>query len=723
VRAPSFSSAAAGDFFIYHGEKIVVALVGGFALVMVWWGVSASQSQAVDASRTPAAIAGLSRQAAAAIEASERVTDDRVSPPAQLAPRLNPWRPGQVKLANAPATSLVLSSPIDPERRKRTKPDVFPMSDLRAVAGVAVFADADAQARGGIVRPQESEFVPPRESPKPKPPKRRGADQPAEGTGAIAPVMPEIVPDEPIRPGRIAPFVVVTGLIPSAKQQAEFESRYRNVSFRDPRRDSPRWSEYRVERMKVAPVEPGSQPAWKVLPLVNVTRFAADGDGQPRVPAAGGDQLLARETLPPGFFLQPGETDLAYAVSLPERVDNGWGEEAIHPWFVPQIRDLLEARSQAKKEDEEVAEVALADLAAKPLGFVGKQVRLAGVTLDLEGQLQRNVGLSKFGVRTTDPKFAVEPTKVIGDAKVLVFAGSEDLQTKLAFDVDDGKSRPCNLLVRVDLVAKTPVARLLEIDLLGKGGGGEVTATRRESSPEPVVIEGDSAFGGGEMPQDQQGFIGARAANRIFRFVDLNVEPGAEYRYRVRFAIRNPNAGLAVQHVADVAVTKGTFLLADYSNETSPVRIPDDTRVVARMMPRDAARKLKVRGDNVEVMVLARSEATGGNFGLRSVVITPGGEANVEPSLNRPGDKRHYGEPVTTDRLLVDVRGGQEERVESRNPQPTEPLEMLLIKPNGEFEFVTAADSEPLIRTYRSSLFRPGDDTPRDDAAPRMNAP
>jgi hypothetical protein len=106
-----------------------------------------------------------------------------------------------------------------------------------------------------------------------------------------------------------------------------------------------------------------------------------------------------------------------------------------------------------------------------------------------------------------------------------------------------------------------------------------------------------------------------------------------------------------------------------------------------------------------------KSEVTG-NFALRSTVISPGGSANVDPRLNRPADIRHFGEPVTTDRLLVDVRGAQEERSDSRSTMPAEPLEMLFLRPDGRFDIVTAAESERLIRKYRSTLFRPGEEVP-----------
>ncbi len=726
MKAPSLNPAAAGEFFLHHGEKFVVGLLGLFALMMVWWGVSAAQLHAVDSTRTPSAIANLAQQASAAIEQAKRVPEPLVPSVPPLAPRVDPWRPGQVKLAPPPTRPLVLDGPINSELRKRTKPDIFPISDLRAIAGVAVFADPAAEARGGMVRPEPA-FVPPPPSPPPTTTRPRGRgrveEQPMDphfgGFDGLAPITPELPPDEPIKPGRIAPFIVVTGLIPSAKQQAEFESRFRSVSYRDPRRDNPRWSEYIVERMKVAPVPPETQPRWSRMPLVNITRFGADGlppgaQGGGMGLGMGGPQL-ASELLPPGFFLQPGETEVEYAAALPDRVDKGWGEEAIHPWFVPRVRELLEARALVKDEEVEIADLTLEAIAAKPLGLVGRQVRLASVALDTASQRQRNVGLYKFGVLTADGKFAVKPN-VIGEEEALVFATSEELGRKLSFDIEGDKPRACNLLVRVDLVGKTPVARLLEIELLDEAGA-EI-GKREETLREPVVLQGDLAAGGGAMPQEQLGTIGPREESRIFRFVDLNVEPGAEYRYRVRFALRNPNVGLALQHVATVDVTKGDFLLADYSNETAAVRVPDATRIVARMIPRDATRRLKVRGDNVEVMVLAESETTGGNFGLRSVVITPGGQANIDPSLNRPGDKRHYGDPVTTDRLLLDFRGAQEERVESKTSRPTEPLEMIFLRPDGEFDMVSAAESERLIKTYRSSLFQPGEDLPWEPPPP-----
>jgi len=264
-------------------------------------------------------------------------------------------------------------------------------------------------------------------------------------------------------------------------------------------------------------------------------------------------------------------------------------------------------------------------------------------------------------------------------------------------------------------VGKTPVARMLEIELLDADGG--LTATRTETDPRPVQATDEMGFAAGPMPLGgEAGIAGPRAENRLFRFVDTAVERGAVYRYRVRFALRNPNVRLAPQHVADVAVTQGEFLVSAYSNETTPVGVPDPVRLLARTMPRDAARRLKVKGDTVEVIVLGKSNETG-NFAIRSVVTGPGGLADVDPGLNRAGDVRFYGEPLATGRMLLDVRGQQEERADSRSPLPAEPLEMLFLKPDGSFEIAAAADSERLIKKYRSSLFKPSEDVP-DDGKP-----
>ena len=125
---------------------------------------------------------------------------------------------------------------------------------------------------------------------------------------------------------------------------------------------------------------------------------------------------------------------------------------------------------------------------------------------------------------------------------------------------------------------------------------------------------------------------------------------------------------------------------------------------------------MKVKGEVIEVMILAPSEQTG-NFSLRSTLTEVGGLANVAPELNKASDIRFFGEPITTDRLLVDAHGPQDDRAEVRSTAPQEPLEMLFLEPDGSFEIVAAADGERQIRRYGNTLFKPGTQVP-DDGRP-----
>ncbi|MFM7136860.1 MAG: hypothetical protein ACKO1M_07300, partial [Planctomycetota bacterium] len=216
---------------------------------------------------------------------------------------------------------------------------------------------------------------------------------------------------------------------------------------------------------------------------------------------------------------------------------------------------------------------------------------------------------------------------------------------------------------------------------------------------------------GGELGQAVAG-----AENRLFRFIDTAVKPGESYRYRVKFALRNPNVGLASRHLADLTASKGEFLVSEYSNETAPVRVPEPVVLMARTIDKETRRKMKVKGEALEVMILAPSEKTG-NYALRSTVTDLGGLANVAPALNKPGDIRFYGEPLATEAVLVDANGSQEDRADIRATEPPAPFEMLFLRPDGSFAVVSAAEGERPITRYGNTLFKPGTQLP-DDGRP-----
>ena len=200
---------------------------------------------------------------------------------------------------------------------------------------------------------------------------------------------------------------------------------------------------------------------------------------------------------------------------------------------------------------------------------------------------------------------------------------------------------------------------------------------------------------------------------RLFRFIDTSVEPGKTYRYRVRFEMWNPNVNLPVQHLANAALATPLKLTAPSSNETAAVSVPDPTAVL--LGPLRKADMKKMKAGMLEVLVLAPSARTG-DYALRGLVTEPGGFVNVDEKLNKPGDRRTRGEDFRTERVLVDVRGRQEDRADQRSPRPPEPFEALCLRPDGGFEFVSAADAEPVIAEHKATL--PADDAGKGPARP-----
>lgn len=661
MKTPSLNPAALAEFLLRHVEKPVFAALAGLALMLVWWGIDAVRSQAVKPSRTPAAIAVLAEQATDNVARAGKPPVGLLPQHQPLRPTVDPWRSGQATIAPPPTTPAVLSRPLVAELSKRTKPDVFPIEDLQAVAGIAVLP------RPGGLDP--------------------AARQPDPADGTARPSQ---------EPGAITPYVVVTGLIPTARQEEEFARRFASVSFTDPERDRPRWGVYLVERQRSTDTGPGD---WERLPMY-----------KPAAPVGAGNQPPDPDSLSPAFALGPDQAEAVYAAPLPRRIDEQWALSGMHPWFIARIVEL-QKQAVAEERPADDAPVTLADLQRNAAALVGREFPLAAVMLDANPKRQRDVGY-RFIARSVEPRAEV----VIGDVGQTtkpVCVVSEKWGQTLEFEGVTKRSFTANLRCRVEMVDRTPVVRILALQILDDAGKPRDTLV----DPEPDPVGDDSVPTPAGVPrQDLATGELQLAENRLFRFIDTAVQPGQAYRYRVKFAIRNPNVDLASRHLADERDAKDALLISAFSNETQPVRVPDPVRILARTIDPETKRKLRPKAAALEVMILAPSDQTG-NFVLRSVLTDVGGLANVAPALNRPGDVRSFGEPVITDRLLVAAHGVQDERPAGRSPSPPEPLEMLVRRPDGGFDIVAAADDERLIDRYGSTLFRPGTRLP-DDGRP-----
>ncbi len=573
MKMPSLSlnADAVVDFLLRHGEKFVVtglAIVAGW---LAWTGFNAVRLETVPSNQRPAAIQSAAAQAESHIASAAEMPADLLPPHASLTATLDGWRNSRPEEVRDLA---ILDKPLFENLARRSKPRALPLQDLRAVAGIAVLE----------VKPQAAAGPTPAASGSSRRP-RGGAPQSADLDSE-----PEQREEQLGQPGRVVPYVMVTGLIPVAAQQEELNRTFADVSFRDLKLDTAVWTDFEVER---ATAVAGKESSWQKLDQASVLKLriaqwaAADANRVPPTLQLAAEQDGRDRKVTPFSFCGP----------IPTRIDEPWGLEQFHPLVIDALRQAAQARQQ---ENQPVA------------------------------------------------------------------------------------GQPAGLPAFVDR---------------GDGPTGFNPASQPAAEPIDGVIE----------PQSEP--------QRMFRFIDTAVEPGKSYRYRVTLKIANPNFGLDSQYIAEPALANDPQLSAPPSDATTAVGIPDPVMMLASRLDADDMRRLKLKPGMFELLVIAPSEKTG-NYSLRSVVTEIGGVANVDESLNRPGDVRFKGEKTTTNRVLLDVigqqgdpeaaappRGGRQTRQQREGP--AEPLEMIFRKPDGSLEIASAADSEPRISRYRDTLYPP----------------
>jgi hypothetical protein len=693
MKRPSlkFDKDAILGFLLNHCEKFVVGLIGLIGLGLAWNGVNALRLKSVRSDQTPEAVSQLTAQAVQHIDAATKPPADTIRKGGDLAATIDPWRPQQVKIAPAPDMAL-FDRPLMQELAKRAKPEVLPIEDLRAIAGVAVLPDTTDPA--AMMQPPG--LAPGLDVPPPEPqPRRPGGRRPKPGEEPVAEQPPaEFNPGMAAgQRGKVVPYVLVTGLVPAAKQQDEYLRAFGSAGFRDPQLDLPRWSQYLVERTVVGPT--GAPPKWERLKLRNVEFFAQEG-GMVAPPPNQAPEAMQQDVLPPTFVLGSTETDIGYVAQLPQRIDEPWGLEAVHPWFRSQLKKLLEEAAPGVLGDSPAVPIDAKRLKTSAAEFDGQIGVLADV--QIVGESERGGDIVAFKIKTADDSVTF-PVEAFGTGEQPVFVMSAAWARTLELDNGPKRDTTCSLRVRMERIGKTPVAHILGITYPAVEGEAE------EELADPAPFPLSAGGGGGEFAFGGAGEMGGATLNgaefRLFRFIDTTVKAGQRYRYRVRLSVRNPNFGIDRQHLADPASAKGELLPSKESNETPPVSVPDATTLLVQTLTKEEIKEKKLKPGALQVLVLAPSSDTG-NYTLRSLITETGGLANVDKSLNKPGDVRTKGEDVITDRVLVDVRGRQEES--GKPGSPPETFEMLFLRNDGSFEFVSAADSQRIADRYMPTL-------------------
>jgi hypothetical protein len=690
-----------GNLLGRNVEKIGVAVLGLIALFLAWGGIDALRSKSVTSEHVPDAIKTLAQQAATRIEMADAPPAERLPPLAPLGPLLDPWRPQQVKIAPSTIAAAPLARPLVlSARTKRETPAVFPIENLETVSGIAVLQELDDAAgmgRGAMDRGE-------------------GGLYGFGGTGSGGMSM--------LSQGTITPYVIVTGLIPAAKQQAEFLRRLGEDSsgggFAGGRegavdRNRPVWTGFRIERQERNPAGGGEFGPWKKIDPPAVAADPNAGRGAGRGELGGGGEFL-----PMDFRLQDQErAGIAFEAPLPARVveDPLWGPETVHPWF---FRQIVEKRLASGPTT-----VAFEELRKAPEDWIGETVQLDNVTLVGIGDGQPDVGLFRYQLASDDP---ANESAEIGTTPKLVFAVS-DRWGRSMLSEGAPKGEGYTLIIRIDMVYDTPVARILEItrenttigepDPMSSGEGGMSLGFERGGM--------DEGMSGGRMgPGQMAGMEGGEY--RSFRFFDRTVEPGKEYRYRVSVSINNPNEGLTPRDVADPKTIKVPILTSDFSELSGETTVPSDSLagILTRSMSMfeyaslrtpDGTPLAKPKSGLVELLVLAGSKEAG-NLVLHKTAAKPGDPIAYEkplpveePAATGKGSgtkKKPSGKPdlISTGASLLDVRGEQFTKNESlgQMTMPPEPLEMLILLPSGTFEHVTAIDSVPLVRSHEAAL-------------------
>ena len=330
--------------FVKHGDKMLLSILVVTVCGLLWGGVHAIRHETALPKERPAAISAEVKKTEQHITEVKKAPKEMVAKKINLGAEIDKWRGITVE---PPKAVSLLDKPLFAELQKRTQPAVFPIENLRAVAGIVILAvkEKDKQAQAQAPAPlrndpnRDIEAAPGNQSP------RAGVNP--------RPVAVAAVPEAAQTGGRIVPYVIVTGLIPLTKQFAEYERCYASTSMQDKKRDLPIWSEYRIERLVIAPAV---REIWEPIDLKLVAKQARDEWRGSQIDPLTGEFVLEAALIsaanPFAGETKPGKQPVAaaamsYCAALPQLNATAWGSEALHPTFVAEVRRRMNEKKAA----------------------------------------------------------------------------------------------------------------------------------------------------------------------------------------------------------------------------------------------------------------------------------------------------------------------------------------------------------------------------------------
>ncbi len=213
----------------------------------------------------------------------------------------------------------------------------------------------------------------------------------------------------------------------------------------------------------------------------------------------------------------------------------------------------------------------------------------------------------------------------------------------------------------------------------GPGMGMNLSGGMGMTSPGGMQMPGGSFTGRSST------LLGSRTdADILLRFIDLDVEPGHDYVYRVRLILHNPNYGINARYLVNRDSAKQRYRVTDWVELPEPVRVTATREVIAGRV-----RPSPVR-DRETVVVVIRDPDNGARI-LSEMRVYRGHVLNTtvrevyrkHPTHNSVELLRDY--PIQTNILVLDFMGG--ESVPGLGNRPVEvPSQVLVLHEDGHLE-------------------------------------
>jgi hypothetical protein len=104
-----------------------------------------------------------------------------------------------------------------------------------------------------------------------------------------------------------------------------------------------------------------------------------------------------------------------------------------------------------------------------------------------------------------------------------------------------------------------------------------------EKSPREKILEELKAGGDKDkMSEELEEFVRTRATALdhylLFRYLDIKVEPGKTYRYRVKLVVANPFKERRIEEVTDPSIIEGAERETEWSEPTPPVTVQENSQ-------------------------------------------------------------------------------------------------------------------------------------------------